>query len=172
MLSGERLEQREHPRYQVDAGGDHGGGVHQRRDRRGPRHGVGEPHVERELGALSHRPEEEEDGTHKGDTGYGGCALRCRGVDLLDAEGAEGGPQDDGADGEPDVGHPVGVEGLHARRRVGLVLPVVADQQVRGHTDAFPSDDELDEIGGRDQHRPGEEVNAAQKNVYLTSPRM
>ena len=50
-------------------------------------------HTERELGALSHRPEEEEDGTHKGDTGYGGCALRCRGVDLLDAEGAEGGPQ-------------------------------------------------------------------------------
>ncbi len=159
MLAGERLEQGEHARHQIDTGGDHGGGVHQRRDGCGPRHGVGEPHMERELGALPHRPEEEEDGADEGDTCYGGGPLGGGSVYLLDTEGAERGPQDDGADGEPDVGDPVGVEGLHARRGVGLVLPVVADQQVRGHPDAFPTDDQLDEVGRRNQqqHRPGEE---------------
>ncbi len=42
-------EERVHARDHVDAGGDHGGGVDQRADRRGAFHGVRQPDVERKL---------------------------------------------------------------------------------------------------------------------------
>ena len=44
---------------EVHAGDDHGGGVDQRRHRRGAGHGVGEPGVERELAALADDADEE-----------------------------------------------------------------------------------------------------------------
>ena len=47
--------------HQVHAGHDHGGGVDEGGDRRGAGHGVGQPHVQRELGALAHDAEEQED---------------------------------------------------------------------------------------------------------------
>ena len=43
-------EQDEDPRSQVDARGDHRGGVDESADRRGALHGVREPDVQRELG--------------------------------------------------------------------------------------------------------------------------
>ena len=46
--------------HHVDAGGDHGRGVDQGRDRRRAGHGVGEPDVERDLGALAGRADEDQ----------------------------------------------------------------------------------------------------------------
>ena len=46
----------------VDARGHHGGGVDQRRHRRGPFHGVRQPDIERNLGRLSTSPHEQEHG--------------------------------------------------------------------------------------------------------------
>ncbi len=44
----------------VDAGGDHGGGVDERGDRRGAFHGVGEPDVERDLRGLAGGSDDEQ----------------------------------------------------------------------------------------------------------------
>ena len=54
-----RVVEREEATEQVDTGGDHGGGVHERRDRGRAGHGIGQPHVQRELGALAHRPDKD-----------------------------------------------------------------------------------------------------------------
>ena len=54
-------EHRIEPADQIDAGGDHRGGVHQRGDRRGAFHRVGQPGVQRELGALAHAAAEDAD---------------------------------------------------------------------------------------------------------------
>ena len=49
-------EDRARPGDEVDAGVDHRRGVDQGRDRRRALHRVGQPDVERELGALAHAP--------------------------------------------------------------------------------------------------------------------
>ena len=57
---GRQLEQRVHARDQVDAGGDHRGGVDQGGDRGGALHRVREPGVERELGRLGERADQDQ----------------------------------------------------------------------------------------------------------------
>ena len=54
------LEKRRAAGDQVDAGGDHGGGVDQGADRGGAFHGVGQPDVQRELGGFADRAAEEQ----------------------------------------------------------------------------------------------------------------
>ena len=56
------LKEREGAGDQVDAGGHHGGGMDQGADRRRAGHGIGQPHVQRELGALAHRAAEDQAG--------------------------------------------------------------------------------------------------------------
>ena len=51
-----QLEQRPGAGHQVDAGGDHGGGMDEGRHRGRALHGIGEPHVQRDLGGLARRP--------------------------------------------------------------------------------------------------------------------
>ena len=53
-------EERVRARHHVHAGVDHGGGVDQRADRRGALHGVRQPDVQRELGALADGAGEEQ----------------------------------------------------------------------------------------------------------------
>ena len=61
-----RREDREEPPDQIDARRDHRGGMNQGADRRGPFHRVGQPHVQRELGALAHAAAEDaEAGDHE-----------------------------------------------------------------------------------------------------------
>jgi hypothetical protein len=57
---GRRLEHRVEARDQVDAGGDHRGGVDQRGHRRRAGHRVGQPDVQRELRALADRAAEDQ----------------------------------------------------------------------------------------------------------------
>jgi hypothetical protein len=56
-------------RHHVDAGGDHGRGVDQGRDRGRAGHRVGQPDVQRQLRRLAHRADEEQ---HADDGGGGG----------------------------------------------------------------------------------------------------
>ena len=53
---GRSRKEREDAGHEVDAGGHHGGGVEQGRDRGGAFHGVGQPDVQGELGAFAHDP--------------------------------------------------------------------------------------------------------------------
>ena len=62
-----RDEERRQRQQQVDARGDHGGGVDERRDRRRAGHGVGQPDVERDLRALAGAAEEEEQAGDRGE---------------------------------------------------------------------------------------------------------
>ncbi len=159
QVGGQVLEKREHPGHQIDPGGHHGGGVHQRRDRGRAGHGVRKPDVERELCALPHRPEEEEG---PADDRHGRQRLEVTCGRLVQGEeipGADGNPQDHRTEDEPDVGHLVDHERLVAGVHVGHVLPVEPDEEVGGEAYSLPADDELDQIRGadQDQHRSGEE---------------
>ena len=58
---GRLLEQRVHARDQVDARGDHRGGVDQGGDRRRALHRVREPGVQRDLGGLRERADEQQE---------------------------------------------------------------------------------------------------------------
>ena len=54
-----QLEQRRHPRHHEDARSHHGRRVNQRRNRRWAFHRIRQPDVQRELGALAHRADEQ-----------------------------------------------------------------------------------------------------------------
>jgi len=68
---GRQREQHVRAHDHVDAGGDHGGGVNERADRRGAFHGVGQPDVQRELGALAAGPHHEQQTNSQGQRAAG-----------------------------------------------------------------------------------------------------
>ena len=63
----------------VDAGGDHGGGVDERGDRRGAFHGVGQPDVERKLRAFAGSADQQAEADDGEDAA---CANRERAASL------------------------------------------------------------------------------------------
>ncbi len=63
---GAQHEDARHAADQVDASGDHGGGVDQRADRGGARHGVGQPDVQGELRALAGAAQEQRQAHQRG----------------------------------------------------------------------------------------------------------
>ena len=98
---------------QVDAGHDHGGGVDQGRHRRGAGHGVGQPGVQRELGALADHGDEQRGGAASEQRRASMSPVERRVVDVLDVEGLAGGEeQDRDADEQADVAGAGGEEGL------------------------------------------------------------
>ena len=151
MSDGEILEQGEHASHQIDAGRDHRGRVHQSRHRGRPGHGIRQPDVKRELGALAHRSEEEERPTDDGDSSQGLGVVEGSRAHLEEVERADGQAEDDRPEDQPDVGDLVDHERLVAGVHVGHVLPVEADEEVRGQAHALPPDDQLDEVGGAHQ---------------------
>ena len=64
-------EQRRAAGDHVDAGGDHRRGVDQGADRRRAFHRVGQPDVQRELGALAAGPEQQQQADRRGDAAGG-----------------------------------------------------------------------------------------------------
>ena len=54
-------EERHHSRHQEDTGADHGGGMDKGADRGRTLHGIRQPYVQRELGALADSPGKEPD---------------------------------------------------------------------------------------------------------------
>ena len=158
---GTRVEEDlEQPPDQVDTGRDHRGGVDQRRHGRGARHGVGEPHVQRELGGLPDRAPEQQDGRHRHvEGGHAGRAHRVgHGADV--AGGEPGGrDQREDAEHEGDVTDAGGDERLDRGVGVLLHLPPMPDQQVGAEPHDLPPDQQLDQVVGDDngEHRRRED---------------
>ena len=145
---------------QVDAGGDHGRGVNQRRDGGGALHGVGQPGVKRELGGLGERADAEQQADRHDHSLVGREVLRRRLEDRQVVEGAELAEDEKGREHEADVADHVDHERLHPG--LGRRVPPVpeADQRVGREADERPADDQQDEVARQDQqqHREDEKV--------------
>ena len=151
------------PRYEVDAGGDHRGRVDQGADRGRARHGIGEPHVERDLRALAGGPDEEQDPHgrhHPWRYRPGGGYL----VHLRHVQSAEPEEHQHQAGGESHVAYPVGEEGLLAGVRAVVLRVVEADQQVGAEAYPLPPDehDEVVPAEHQRQHHRHEEVQVGE----------
>ena len=151
-------EHGEHPAHHVDAGRDHRRRVDERGHRRGARHRVGEPHVQRELSRLPDRAAEEQE-RRRGQRPCGEAPVhRLRG-DRRHVRRPGGEGQHEDSEQERDVAGLRGDERLDRRARVLLLLPPVPDQQVGTDAHQLPADQELEEVVGdhQVQHRRGED---------------
>ena len=81
VMAGERKE-REDPGDEINPRGHHGGGMQQGADRSGTFHGVGQPDVNGELGALAHDAAEYEQGGGGDEPGGHGFG-HGRGIHLM-----------------------------------------------------------------------------------------
>jgi len=75
--------------YEVDAGGDHGGGVDEGAHRGGPGHGVGKPRLQRQLGRFPDSSTEDEKGRGHRYPRPGSPVLLRQPHGLLDVQGAQ-----------------------------------------------------------------------------------
>jgi hypothetical protein len=133
-------EHREHAGDQIDAGYHHRRGVDERRRGGGAGHGVGEPHVERELRGLPHGAAEQEE--RAGEQEGVRDLPRLRAVkDGGDVGRADREDQREDAEGERHVAHPGRDERLVRGVHVFLLLPPESDDQVGADADALPSDE-------------------------------
>ena len=135
----------------------------QRRDRRRPLHGVGQPGMQEELRRLAHGADEQQ----QADQGQGidGKAEEFdRGSDVIGGRGENGVEIDrienqkhrHDTEHEAEVADPVHQEGLDRRRAGRRPLVPEADQQIGAQPDAFPAEEHLQEIVGAHQHQHGE----------------
>ncbi len=128
-------------------------------DRCGAGHGVGQPDVQRDLGALAGGGQQEQqadDGRHAR------SQVARAGEDVLVGERAQGGPQGDHGQNHAEVAHPVDQKGLLARVRVvavGVIPPVEpeANEQVRCQAHAFPAHEHAQEVIAEHQDEHGED---------------
>jgi hypothetical protein len=174
---GRQREQERQARHHVDTGGHHGRGVDERGHRRRAGHGVGQPHVERQLRALARGADEQEDAAGRGQAlveperlgEQVGLARRDlaqhREVEAASAVRAVGRvPEQEHAEQEREVTDAVHHERLASGGGVGLVLVPEADQQERAQADALPADEHHRHVGAehQDEHRAGEQVQVAE----------
>ncbi len=170
---GRGRKQRRAAGHHVDARRDHRRRVDQRANRRGAFHGVGQPDVQGELGALAagprhqqqadrraqpathverrivqHRLAEDAGMDHAGDGG------------VLEIQRAVGDPEEEYTQGEAEIAHPIDQKGLQPRGRGRRLLEPETDQQVAAQAHRLPEDIEEQEVAGRDQHGHGEDEQA------------
>ena len=143
----ERRQRKENrsPGHQIDSGGDHGGRMDERGDRGRPGHRVREPHMERDLGTLPDRPQEQEQCDRRDDRS---AVLECR-RGVVEHPGQRGRPREverpeyveeqEHGDQEADVADPVHDEGLLARVGLLAVAEPVPDQEIRAQAHSLPS---------------------------------
>ena len=174
LASRQEHEQEVHPADEVDAGGHHRRGVDQRRDRRGAGHRVGQPDVERDLGALAGGAGEQ---AQRGESQRGARRRRpASGPDVTRRGPSSVGPllhprerqragqreQRERADQEGEVADPVDDERLAPGVDVREVLVPEADQQVAAEPDALPADEQ--QRGGC---RPSPGASSRQEQVQV-----
>ena len=124
---------------EIDAGGHHGRRVDEGGDGGGAFHGVGEPDVEGDLGALAGGAEDKQEGDG-GEEAAVPLGMRADGgEDGAEVEGAEVGDQEKHGEKEAEVADAVDDEGLLAGVCGGVLFKVEADEQVGGETYAFPA---------------------------------
>jgi len=156
-----QVEQRGRARHQIDAGGDHRGGMDQRRDGRGAGHGVWQPRKQRQLRRFAGDAQQHKQGDeHQHRRGHGAR----RGEDRVKVQAAEG--PEDGEDGnqQAEIANAVDHKRLLAGFGIGnavltLFVPE-ADQQVRAQAHAFPTHEQHQVVVGRhqDHHSHDEQV--------------
>ncbi len=158
------LEQHMHARDQVDAGGDHRGGVDQRGHRRRALHRVGKPRVQRDLRGLGERADEQQ---QAGDDDRRPVVreVLMDGVEHREELHRPGVAEDDErGDHEADVTDDVDHERLEAGAGGGRAPVPERDQQVGRGADERPADDQQHEVPRQyqQQHREHEVVQVAE----------
>jgi hypothetical protein len=156
-----------------DAGGDHGCGVDQRRNRGRAFHGIRQPGVQQELRRLAHRAHEQQQAgagqrmclveVHAEEVEHDSRAVPafCREARGIGEDGVEVDRTEENEDAadtedEAEVADAVDDEGLHGGGVGRRLLEPEADQQIGGQTHAFPAEEHLGEVVRGDQHQHGE----------------
>ena len=155
-------EDRVGPDEQVDARGDHGGRVDQRRHRGRALHRVEQPGLQRHLRGLAAGAEQEQ----QPERGVHAAARRVRAVeDAGEVDRAERAEHEEDRDREPGVTDPVDDERLLGRDRRGRLELPEPDQQVGRQADALPADVQDQVVVGQhqQQHRGDEQVHVAEE---------
>ena len=190
LSGGRRGEQRRAAGHHVHAGGDHRGGVNERADGRRAFHRIGQPDVQRELGAFAAGAQEQEqangsgeracrvvagenavltqDATDKPSLGRRVSDLRrdalgvgrAVGQRIVIVERAVSAPDQENRQREGEVADAVDEERLLAGRGRFGLFVPEADEQVAAHADRFPKDEEQQEVAHRDEHRHREDEEA------------
>ena len=137
----------------VDTGGDHRRRMDEGRDRSRPFHRIGQPDVERDLRRFARRAHEQQQRDQRNRPERrlrreGGGGARH----LVKIEGAEPRKRQQHAEKEAEVADSVDDEGFLAGVGGGLLFEPEADQQVRAQADAFPPDEQHQEIRAQHEH--------------------
>src|SRR6185312_2327859 len=148
------FKERQEPGTEVDAGDDHGGGVDEGADGRRALHGIGEPHVKRDLRAFAHAAEEDK---HDADEEVGVADLPGLRLvnDVLDVEGPGSFPEKDDADEEPNIADACGDERLFCGLGGAALFPVEADEEEGAEAHELPAHVDEEQVVGEDEHEHG-----------------
>ncbi len=116
---------------EVNAGGDHGGGVDEGRDGRGAFHGVGQPDIEGDLGTLGGGgPEQQQSDAELGGGGHHPQVRFAQDIVVADVVAVGSVPHPEDGDGESDVADPVHQERLLGGGGGGGLGVPEADEEV------------------------------------------
>ena len=132
-------------------------------------HGVGQPDVQRQLGRLADRAEEEQQRDRRG-----GARSDARGgrADVEVVDRSDGHEHQERAEHEPDVADAVGDERLLARRGVRGVGVPERDEQVGARPHALPAEEGQHQVVAehQQQHRGDEQVEVHEELGELRVP--
>ena len=140
--------------HHVNARGDHRRGVDQGANRRRPFHGVGQPHVERNLRRLAHGADEQQQGNGGGNAG-GDLVVAGGGKHVVVGQRARRPENQRHRQDEAGVADAVDDEGLLAGVRSRTALVPEADQQVGAQPHPLPADEHQQVVVGQHQHQHG-----------------
>src|SRR6266480_6569387 len=125
------------------SGGNHGGGVDQRADRRGPLHRIRQPDVQRELARFSHRTAKDQQRDER-------CARTEHGKSrvfnatmpfIVEEKCAAAVIERKHAEEKSHVSDTRGEECLFCRSRGARTLDPESDEQIRSEPDKFPKNE-------------------------------
>ncbi len=152
--------------HHVDASRDHRRGVDEGRHRSRTRHRVGQPDVERHLGALADGAEEEAEGDEReGRREAAGLGRGRRGRRRRSRACRTRPPRPNIPRRKPQSPMRLTTKAfLPAAGAFGLLV-VIADQEIRAESDALPADEHQQEVLGehQDEHREHEEVQVREE---------
>ena len=143
------VEERVRAHDEEHAGGDHRRRVDERRDRGRALHRVGQPDVQRELRALAHRADEEQQ-RDRGDRRL--REVRRRGVGDAVVERPDLLEDQEHREHEAEVADAVRDERLLARDRGRVALEPERDEQVRAEAHALPAQEGEQEARAEHEH--------------------
>jgi len=129
--------------------------VDQRADRRRAFHRVGQPDVQRELGRLAHRAQEQQQTDQLQPSGMLLSDLLQKSLAPQDdfiVQRAERDPEQEDAQHEAEVADAIHQERLAGRRRGAGPAKPEADQQVAAQAHAFPKYEQDQKVAGQHQH--------------------